>query len=78
MGEVNLLPISIFVTQGYVQHASSEWLGEHCIRYYSYFIPENHVLPNAIAFAYEKSTALGSKTAAGIFRKRPGPVRDGL
>lgn len=41
--------------------ARNDWRGDHGIRYRSYLVPEIHDLPDAIPFASEDSTALGSK-----------------
>lgn len=64
MKNVKFPPTFIFVGQWYVQHAGSTWRGYHCIHHRSYRIPENHSLPDASAFDYEESTALGSKKTA--------------
>lgn len=57
-------PMSAFVGHSYVQHASGEWSGEHCIRYRSNLMGENCARPDAVASVYEDSLGLRSKKAA--------------
>lgn len=59
--EVEAVPALASVDHGYVQHANSEWRGEHCIRYHSYLVSENQGLLDKPAFTYGESTVLGSR-----------------
>lgn len=63
MDELEVPLTSDFAGPGYVQHSGSKWRGDHCNLYHSYLFLENHSLPDAIEFAYDDSTALGSKRA---------------
>lgn len=49
---IEVLPRSVLVGPGYVQHEGNDWCCEHCARYHSYLIPEKHDLPNVIDLAY--------------------------
>lgn len=81
--EVEILLTFVFVGHRYVQHAHKECPGEYCTRYQNYSILENHELPDAIAFAYEYSTHLGSAKAAvslesGVAKKEGYSEEDAL
>lgn len=62
--EVETTLIVVFVICRYVQQAGFMWRREHRIRYQSYRVPENHYLPDVIAFVYEDSTDYDSEKAA--------------
>lgn len=47
-----------------MQHAGSEWREEHRKQYSSYLTRKSHGLPDAIAFDYRDSVALGTKKSA--------------
>lgn len=49
-----------------VQRACGKWPGEHCILIHGYHLLKGPVLLDEIAFAYEDSSARGSKSAAVI------------
>lgn len=50
MEELEILPCSVFVRREPVEHTGSEWREGHCAWYHTYLIPENHDLPDNIAF----------------------------
>lgn len=58
MMEVEILPVCVFVRQGYVQPAGSDWQEEHCIWYHSYSVPKNTNLLDAVDFSHGDKTAL--------------------
>ena len=62
MEEIDIPPFSLFIGHGYLQHAGAGWRGNHSIRYHTYVVPENHLLPDAIAFAYDWSLKAGNGT----------------
>lgn len=62
MEAVELPPRSVFVSHGLVQHASSEWRGEHYNSHHSYLTPGIHDLSDATACAHGGSTALVAET----------------
>lgn len=81
MDEVRATPTSVFVGQGCVQHASSEWRRRHCDRYHSYLMPKTHGLPDAVAFAYEDAIVLGSQRPWFLHREvstNMGGIRMGM
>lgn len=49
---ISILPISLFIGNGHLQHARTEWQGNHCLNSHLYFIPDNVQLLDAISFAY--------------------------
>ena len=67
MEEIQIPKFSLFIGHGYLQHAGVGWRdpeGEsgpgHRIRYHTYIVPSNHLLPDAIAFAYRWSFGQGA------------------
>lgn len=53
MDAIKLSPFCIFVVYGYLQHSDVEYLKNHNLRYYVYFVSDALPLNNFIDFAYE-------------------------
>lgn len=71
---VEIPPKSVFAGHGYVLQAGSELRSEHCIRYYSCLIPENHNLPDSTAFRYGDCIAFAGSKAFDTCRKEAKPA----
>lgn len=69
MEEVETPPISVLVCHELVEPADSEWSGDNCVAYHSYFFRDSHDLQNAKAFDYGGSKFLGSRKAALFLEK---------
>lgn len=50
---VILSPFSIFVGDGYSQHADAKYLQHHNLRYHLYFVPYGMSLTHSIPFPYK-------------------------
>lgn len=61
MEAVKTPPRSAFFGHRYDQHAARDCNGEHCACYHSCLTPENHDLPDAVAFACGGSIALDAE-----------------
>ena len=48
-------PHSVFVGNGYVQHAGAGWSGTESLRYHMYVIPHGYHMRDNVAFAYRWS-----------------------
>lgn len=69
MKEVSIPLPSVFENHGYLQKAAVERREAHLTRFQSYLLLETHDLPDAIAFAFENSTALSQNKAAVSFQR---------
>lgn len=52
MREITTAPNSIFVANGYLQHAGGGFKRNNCLRQHVYFTPKSYNLPDSIAFSY--------------------------
>lgn len=55
MHQVEIPAYSVFVGDGYIQHAGAEWNGNPCLRLHTYLVPEDMFLPDAINFGLNGS-----------------------
>lgn len=61
MKEVEILPSSVFVAHGCVQHGGWEWRGGHRVRHYTYLISVSREQSDATAFAHGEGIHIGSR-----------------
>lgn len=64
--EVEISQFSVFLGNGYLQHAIYDWRGYHGLRSRTYLIPAGYNLKDAVAFAYGESS---------LYENRLRPVR---
>lgn len=50
--EIEILLSSVLVGHGCAQHGGNEWRENHCDRYHSCLVSQNHILWDTTAFAY--------------------------
>lgn len=70
---VKILPAPLLAGHRYVLHAGCDWRGKHYTRYRSYPIPTSYDLPDAEAFVYRSSVALGTEKHFLSVQKDLGP-----
>lgn len=64
-----------FMGHGHLRNAGNKWRREHCTRYRSSLVPENHDLSDEVDFCSLQQHCFGLEKSQEIFRERSGPAR---